>query len=163
MKSTTCVIIMAMISTCVLGRSLRTIDDKVMEITCLGKFTWVFHHFMFIDANNNGSTDTYYCVRTPWFITYDNRIKNGFEKEGVIVLDSNPVSKCGWTMLAHVKMAGASTGSVYRKNQTNKTVEEIALRVLSSKYPSLEIALVVIGASIAFVLLCVCMYVSHDY
>ncbi len=161
MKSTICITMMLVLSTVGLCSNLRSIDDKIMEITCLGKFTWVFHHFMYIDANHNGSANDYYCVRTPWFITYDNRVKDSFEKDGLIVLDKNPVSKCGWTTLAHVRMSGASTGTVYRKNQTNQTVEEVILSVLNSKYPSLEMALAVIGASIAFVMLCMCVYTVH--
>lgn len=132
---------------CVAARSNK-LDDSIMEVTCLGKYTGVFHSFVYFAEGN--STD-YYAIRTPWLLTYPGRIKTRLSN--VTLFEKNPVSKCGWTTLAHVKKMGVSTGTVYRHDAENKRVQQGALDVLSSIYPSLEIALLVIGCFFAFIVL----------
>lgn len=135
----------------------NTLDDKVMEVTCLGKFTGVFHSFMYIE-----STEGPYAVRTPWFITYHTRVRHALKDSGLVVVKernqlSKPAERCGWTLLTHMSMSGAHTGSLYRYNATNQTIERIVLDVLTSHYPSIEMAFTVIGGFIAFIVLLVIM------
>ena len=134
--------------------SFKSVDDNILEITCLGKYTGVFHSFIFF-AKNDSSTD-YYCIRTPWLISYHSRIRTQLKNHNLTMFKSNPISKCGWTTLAHISMSGANTGSIYKKANTDNELNEIASEILSSIYPSIEMALTVIGA---FLILAVFIYI----
>lgn len=129
-------------------RSQNTLDDQILEKTCLGKYTGVFHSFIYF-AENSTSQD-YYVIRTPWLITYPGRIEDELVKRNMTIIDEKQTKKCGWTTIAHVKKAGASTGTIYQFKNENTVCEDTALEILSEIYPSLEMALLVIGSFIAF-------------
>lgn len=60
-------------------KAKSTLDDKILEITCLGKYTGVFHNFIYVSLNES-STD-YYVIRTPWLLTYPKHLKNALKKK----------------------------------------------------------------------------------
>lgn len=138
-----------------------SIDDKIMEKTCLGKYTGVFHSFVYFA--NNETTDDYYVIRTPWLLTYPGRIRDELQKNNMTIIQKRDTQKCGWLTLAHVKMAGASTGTIYRFKDEVKISEDTALYILSDIYPSLEMALLVIGCFILFVILVIAKITICDY
>jgi hypothetical protein len=131
-------------------RSQNSLDDQILEKTCLGKYTGVFHSFIYF-AENSTSND-YYVIRTPWLLTYPGRIIDELESRNMTIIDKSQTKKCGWTTLAHVSKAGASTGSIYKFKNDNTICEDNALEILSDIYPSIEMALLVIGGSIALVI-----------
>ena len=131
-----------------------SLDDKIMEKTCLGKYTGVFHKFLYF-ADNETSTD-YYAIRTPWLITYPKKIKTELLKNNLTLIDESVIKKCGWTTLAHVKNTGVSTGTIYSFSATIESVEDRALLILTNNYPIVEMLLVLIGSLLFFVLFLAC-------
>ena len=129
-------------------------DDPIMSITCLGKYTGVFHSFIFY-AKNETSTD-YYCIRTAWLITYPERIRSELKKHGLTVLDSNPTDSCGWTTLAHIEQYATETGDIYKKAATIDELANIGSEILYNIYPSLEMALAIL---IPILVLGICIYI----
>lgn len=124
-----------------------SIDDKILEITCLGKYTGVFHNFIYISQNQ--TSNDYYVIRTPWLLTYPKNLKNALKKKKLYIYNKNPTDKCGWTTLAHIKNIGISTGTIYKKNNTILELNSILTEILSNNYPTLEILLIVIGSFLA--------------
>lgn len=61
-----------------------SIDDKILEITCLGKYTGVFHNFIYISQNQ--TSNDYYVIRTPWLLTYPKNLKNALKKKNYIFI-----------------------------------------------------------------------------
>lgn len=118
----------------------NNLDDKVLENTCLGKFTGVFHSFIYF-AQNETSTD-YYVIRTAWLITYPNRIKTELKKQNLYVYENNPTSKCDWTLKSKIQKFSIYTGFIYQKNNEVKNIQTKAGEILTSIYPSLEIGLI---------------------
>lgn len=117
-------------------------DDKILEITCLGKFTGSFHNFIYVAENE---TDTnYYVIRTAWRITYTNRIKRQLRDHKLWVFDHNPTTNCGWTLLSKITNVGIYTGNIYRKNNTNRNIEDFAAELLFNNYPTLEILIMIL-------------------
>jgi len=115
--------------------------DPIMSSTCLGKFNGVFHSFIFY-VKNETSKD-YYCIRTAWLMTYPSRIRTELKQHGMVVLNSNPVDKCGWITLAHIEKNAVSTGDIFKKGNTIDELTDIASNILFDLYPSLEISLLV--------------------
>lgn len=132
-------------------RSQNTLDDKILEKTCLGKYTGTFHSFVYFSENS--TSQDYYVIRTPWLITYPGRIEDELVKSNMIIIDKKKTKKCGWTTIAHVKQAGISTGTIYQFKNENTICKDTALEILSDIYPSLEITFTVIGFFIIFCIL----------
>ena len=128
----------------------NNLDDKILEITCLGKYTRVFHNFIYIA--NNETSDDYYVIRTPWLITYPNILKNKLKELNLNIFDSNPSTKCGWTTLAHVKNSAVSTGTIYRKKNNIDELNAALTEILSNNYPTIEILMTVFGSLFALML-----------
>lgn len=128
----------------------NNLDDKILEITCLGKYTGVFHNFIYIA--NNKTSDDYYVIRAPWLITYPNKLKNKLKEFNLNIFDSNPSTKCGWTTLAHVKNSSVSTGTIYRKKNNIGDLNSVLTEILSNNYPTLEILMTVFGSLFAVIL-----------
>ncbi len=154
MKFTTTLIILLINFTNIYAKNKY--DDSILEVTCLGKYTGVFHSYIYF-ANNKTSTD-YYVIRTPWMLTYPGRIKDALKEKNVYIYDKNPVGKCDWTLRAKIQKAAVDTGYIYEKNNENKELRQLATDILYDLYPSLEIALTVIGSFLAFAL-CVWIYI----
>lgn len=137
-------------------RSSDDYDDDIMEVTCLGKFTGIFHSFIYFSENNNNTN--YYVIRTSWLMTYPQRIKNNLKKhKNIIIYDKNPTSKCGWTLVSKIMKAQIYTGYVYRSHNENKYLEYISGEILSNIFPSLEIESIVfipVGFVLLIVLIC---------
>jgi len=128
----------------------NNLDDKILEITCLGKYTGVFHNFIYIA--NNETSDDYYVIRTAWLISYPNKLKNKLKEFNLIIFDSNPTTKCGWTTLAHVQNFGVFTGTIYRKKNNIDELNSVLTEILSNNYPTLEILMIVFGSLFAVIL-----------
>lgn len=134
-------------------------DDQILENTCLGRYTGVFHSFIYF--SNNKTSDQFYVIRTAWLLTYPNRIKNELKKKQFYVYDNNPSTKCNWILRSKVTNVGIYTGFIYQKNIENKLLQEESANILTYLYPSLEIALTVIGSFIAFIIICIAwIYIS---
>ncbi len=150
-------LILCLINCVAEGRYLKTLnDDSILEVTCLGKYTGVFHSFIYF-AKNNTSTD-YYVIRTAWLITYPDRIKDSLKEKDLYVYEKNPTSKCDWTLRSKIQQTAVERGYIYQKNNEDKQLVEIASEILIDLYPSLEIALLVLGSFIAFVLFILLSY-----
>lgn len=136
-------------------------DDVPMEVTCLGKYTGVFHSFIYFARNETDKN--YYAIRTAWLLTYPGKLKNKLKEANMTVFDKNPAgSKCGWTLRARITNVGAGTGYVYTKSAEVQEVSDIATHILSSTYPVLEMALVVIPV-ITIVLAVLGMYSYYQF
>lgn len=125
-------------------------DDKIMEVTCLGRYTGVFHSFIYF-SNNETDTDLY-VIRTSWLLTYPSKIRNELKKNNMSVF-SNYDEKCGWTLVSAATNIGIPTGNVYFKNNRNTKSEKIALQILYSNYPTLEIMLIVVFCGIPLLII----------
>jgi hypothetical protein len=145
--------VLALVSTTIDARNTNSNDDNIMEVSCLGKYTGVFHSYIYI-ANNNTSTD-YYVIRTAWMITYPDRLKSALKEKNLYVMDKNPVDKCGWTLISKIDNYAVSYGNVYRKNNEDKTLETIITSVVYDHYPSLEIFIICLFTVILPVILIV--------
>ena len=126
------------------------LDDKILESTCLGKYTGVFHNFIYIA--NNETSDDYYVIRTAWLITYPNTLKNKLKELNLNIFDSNPSTNCGWTTLAHVQNSAVSTGTIYRKKNNIDELNSALTEILSNNYPTIEILMTVFGSLFAVIL-----------
>lgn len=143
----------------VLVHGAKSYDDKIMEVTCLGKYTGVFHSF--IHFSENSTSTEYYTLRTVWLLTYPGILREKLIERGMTIYDKNPTSKCGWTTVSHIKWAAISTGTIYRKiSQPNDRIQEISSEILTSNYPTLEIVLLTVIPITAFTALVIacCMY-----
>lgn len=136
-----------------LNINANKLDDKILENTCLGKYTGVFHSFIYF--SNNETSNDYYAIRTAWLLTYPDRIKKELENNNLYVYDKNPTIKCGWILRSKITNVGIYTGFIYQKNNENKLLQDTASMTLSNLYPSLEIGLTVIGCFIASCLIIV--------
>ncbi len=130
------------------ARNLKIKDDSILEVTCLGKYTGVFHSFIYF-ANNETSTD-YYVIRTAWMLTYPGRIKNALKEKNIHIFSKNPTDECDWTLKSKIQRFAVEKGYIYQKEEENKEMIRAASNILYDLYPSLEIALTVIGSFIAF-------------
>ncbi len=126
-------------------------DDQILENTCLGRYTGVFHSFIYY--SNNQTSDQYYVIRTAWLLTYPDRIKNELKNKNFYVYDKNPSTKCNWVLRSRITNVGIYTGFIYQKNEENKLLQEEGQNILTDIYPSVEIALTVIGSFIAVCIL----------
>ncbi len=117
-------------------------DDQIMESSCLGKFTGVFHSFIYF-ARNASSTD-YTVIRTSWLITYPDRVKHELIAHNFTVFDKNPADNCDWVLRSKIQKATIYTGYVYQKNDEDRVTLAAAGKILSHLYPSAEIAMCVL-------------------
>jgi hypothetical protein len=138
--------------------SNNNLDDKILEITCLEKYTGIFHNFIYIA--NNETSDDYYVIRTPWLIIYPNKLKNQLKEFNLTIFDSNPSTKCGWTKLAHVKNYAVSTGTIYRKKNNIDELNSILTKILSNNFPTLELLITGFGLLLVL-LLFIYIYVKY--
>lgn len=117
-------------------------DDVPMEVTCLGKYTGVFHSFIYFARNETDKN--YYVIRTAWLLTYPGKLKNKLKEANMTVFDKNPAgNNCGWTLRARITDIGVGTGYVYTKSAEVQEVSDIATHILSNTYPVLEMMLIV--------------------
>ncbi len=140
--------------------SSKSYDDKIMEVTCLGKYTGVFHSFIYVA--NNQTTDNYYVIRTAWLITYPKNLKKELKKNNVYIYDKAPVSNCGWTLISKISNYAVSYGNIYRKNKQDLEFEEKLTNIVYSKYPTLEIFIICLFTVIIPILLII-SWLAYDY
>jgi hypothetical protein len=130
------------------------LDDKILEKTCLGKYTGVFHSFIYYSANSS-STD-YYVIRTAWLLTYPGSIRSKLISNNMTIIDGSIFkNKCGWTLVAEAKNAAVSTGNVYYKNNRDTITEDIGIEILYNTYPYLEIILMVVFIGIPLIVVAI--------
>ncbi len=136
-------------------------DDKILEVTCLGKYTGVFHSFIYF-AKNETSTD-YYVIRTAWLVTYPNRIKKELKNNNLYVFDKNPTDNCDWTLRTKMTNVGIYTGYVYSRNEIDKNLSLISTTILNTLYPSIEILIIcLIIFLIVLPISIICIYLYYN-
>lgn len=116
-------------------------DDQINEISCLGRYTGVFHSYIYF--NQNESSKTYYVIRTAWMITYPNKIKTQLKSNNLNIYNNNPSNDCGWKLISRITNIGIYTGYIYVKGNSDNNIEEIAGNILRNTYPTLEIMLTI--------------------
>ncbi len=135
-------------------------DDVPMEVTCLGKYTGVFHSFIYFAGNE--TDENYYMIRTPWLLTYPSKLKSKLTAANMTMFDKNPAgTNCGWTLRARITDIGVSTGYMYTKSTEVQTVSDTATHILSNTYPLLEILLIVIPV-IVIMLVVLGLYIYYQ-
>ena len=151
-------ILILLIASFQLVKSSNNYDDKIMENTCLGRYTGVFHSFIYV-AKNETSTD-YYAIRTAWMITYPSKIKEKLQEKGLYIHEDN-IEKCGWKLISKVTNFIIYTGFIYVKNNEDKDLNTIISEILHNTYPTTEI-MMSIFIPIGFIVILIVIYVMYD-
>lgn len=137
----------------------KTLSERIDENVCLYKFTGVFHKYIYYNSNG-----TDFVVRTPWIITYHNKIKNSLkENNKITIYDDNEENdnkweekRCDWIVRTHYDEWLVSKGSVFISNDnydSKAAGSAIGVRALDDNYPVTEMLLVVFGSILGFVLI----------
>lgn len=145
--------------------------EQIDETICLYKYTGVFHSYTYFNLINqdNVTDNTIIVIRSPWLLTYQNKLSDYLDKkENIDMLPSADIKElednnCDWIVKAHYKEYGLFKGTIFSNIQNNnsnqiKKAVSIATKTLDDNYPFLEIILLVIGSIFSFVLSCVIVY-----
>jgi hypothetical protein len=136
-------------------------DDQINEISCLGRYTGVFHSYIYFNKNET-STD-YYVIRTAWMLSYPNKIKTQLKSNNFNIFDSNPSNECGWKLISRITNIGIYTGYIYVKGNNVNTIDEIAGDILRNTYPTLEIMLIIFMPIIGVILIIMVLFIYDKY
>lgn len=143
-------------------------SERIDETICLYKFTGVFHSYIYFTLNN----DTTITIRTPWIITYQNKIKDSLLKNDNINLlteqQINIIEKnnCDWITKANFREFAVQKGSVFsniNNNNTDQIKKAVSLSIesLDDNYPLIEIFMILLVPIIIIIALIIYLIIDE--
>lgn len=131
--------------------------ERIDETICLFKFTGVYHQYIYYEFENN-----MFLIRTPWILTYQNKIKSTLTNNINITIISDfdeKFNKCNWIVKSKYTEWAVNKGTILNfasNNYTSDLIEKKAIAIgvlaLDDNYPTIEMLLTVFGSVLAFII-----------